>query len=1404
MRDELRESQAQAGNVPRAFDVFLSHNGRDKPVVERIARRLRDGGIEPWLDIWHLTPGGRWQEELAAGLAASRACAVFIGSHDLGNWELQELGVALDRAAKERDFRLFPVLLPGLSEPFDPSALPPFLATRTWVDFREGWDEPRRFQGLVNAVRGVPLGPAQPAARADDRPPYRGLETFDEEHADVFFGREGDVQRLLEKLKASRFLAVLGPSGSGKSSLVRAGLVPALRRGAVPGSETWQICLLRPGARPLTALAAQLAHVVPGGAMQRTLDGLAADERTLHLAVALTLADTAPSARVVLVVDQLEEAFTLARDETERERFLANLVYAASVPDGQAVVVTTMRADFYPRLAAYPEAAQLTAAHQALVAPLDEEGLRQAIEEPARRVGLELEEGLVDTILEDVEHQSGALPLLEHALLELWRRRRGTMLTLEAYRETGGVGGALARRADGVFSSFTPEQQEVARRTFLRLTQPGEGTEDTRRRARLGELASTPADSEEVDAVVRALVDARMLTTGGGGGGDQWVDVSHEALIRGWPRLRSWLDDDRAGLRVHRRLTEATEEWERLDRDAGTLFRGARLVEAVEWRRRNEDVLNPLERDFLDASAASAKREQRQAQRRVRWTIAGMTLALLLIGAGALVAVHQRSIAAEQRDEAVSAANVARAANAVDGDPIAAVRLALDAVDAKRTPDATRALRQAVGAARLRKTLVGNGSKLWAADATADGTRAVTADDRGLVRIWDLKRGRVVHVLRGHHGPVYAADLSRDGRFVVTGGDDGTVRIWNASSGKQIRVLHERGPVHAAAFSPDGSRVVSGGVDRLARIWRTSDGRLLRSLRGNTKWIEDAAFSRDGHEVATAGGDGATRVWDTATGRLLGTIRSSSFAASVAFGPGDLLATGDDAGLIRVRGAAASVLRGHADTVWGLDFDGDGRLLASASGDRSARLWELDTGQTIATLGPHPSVVLSATFTDRGRLAVDGGRGWRRTPVGRRGGAAAGSPARPGRRGRRDRGRGRDGRGRDGRRGRNRSGLDREGKPAQAVRRSRSGRSRRDLLRRQDRRRGRRRRHGAALARRPTGDGPRAPRGRRTRRGVLARRSDPRDGRCRPPGPALGRRRRGTGRGSARSCERRRRRVQPGRATARVGRRERAARRVGRARAPPRARPARAAAVLPLGRVCARRTHRGRDGRRRRARWPTSSVAAGSRPPTPTRAPSRASPSHPTARRSSRRRSTGTRTSGTRPRRRLSRRCVRPADRSTARRSSPTAASSSAGARGRSSTGATRAVTARSSTGSRRDACRRRSDGAADAVARLTLPRSSGTLARGDGGMRRCGSQGRLLQRHQCWPWSGWGCCRARSSAAHRPPERARPPFRSFRCSLPALATSPSATPGTWTSATAPMTRARTLTAFTTSSPAPP
>ncbi len=501
---------------PPHFAVFLSHNSRDKPAVEWLAEKLKRAGVEPWLDKWCLTPGGNWQDELAAGLRGSSACAVFVGSNGLGDWVREELGVALDRAAKDRAFRLFLVLLPGLPEPFDSSTLPPFLSTRTWVDLRSGIEEPRGFQALVNAIKGVPLGPPTPVAPRDDVCPYRGLQAFDEEHAEFYFGREKDIQRVVEKLKATRFLAVLGASGSGKSSLVRAGVIPALRNGVLPDSHTWAIRVLTPGAHPVTAIAAHLLRLYPQGSMQTTLDGMSADQRTLHLAVELALAGHQPTERVVWVIDQFEEVFTLCRDENERAQFLANLLYAAAIPDGRCVVALTMRADFYPKCATYPELSTRIAAQQFLVSPMDADGLRQAIEEPARHVGLEFEEGLVATILDDVMNQPGALPLLEHALLELWERRRGQMLTLEAYRESGGVEGAIAKCADAVYGAFSPEQQAVARRIMLRLTQPGEGTEDTRRRAEMSELITRADEAAEVESVVRTLVDARLLTTSGG------------------------------------------------------------------------------------------------------------------------------------------------------------------------------------------------------------------------------------------------------------------------------------------------------------------------------------------------------------------------------------------------------------------------------------------------------------------------------------------------------------------------------------------------------------------------------------------------------------------------------------------------------------------------------------------------------------------------------------------------------------------------------------------------------------------------------------------------------------------------------------------------------------------------
>lgn len=511
-------AEADSTASARRFDVFLSHNSRDKPAVERIAQRLRSMGIEPWLDIWCLSPGGNWQDELGVGLRACAACAVFVGPHGLGDWVREELHVALDRAAKDRGFRVFLVLLPTIEEPFDATRLPPFLATRTWVDLRNGIENSLGLQRLVNAIKGVAPGPGDSVARQNDVCPYRGLRPFDEEHAEYFFGRERDVQRLVERLKGARFLAVLGPSGSGKSSLVRAGLIPALRAAALPGSESWAIRVLTPGANPLTALAAQAVRLAPARAMQATLDQLRSDPRSLHLALSLALVERPPGECVVWVVDQFEELFTLCHDDAERTAFLANVLYAAAIPGGRAIVVLTMRADFYPRCAAHADLAGLMGSNQFLVSAMDAEGLRQSIEQPAWRVGLEFEQGLTETILDDVASQPGALPLLEHALLELWQRRRGRMLTLEAYRESGGVQGAIAQRAEAIFKAFSTDEQAAARRILLRLTQPGEGTEDTRRRAPMSEFVARAADTSAVDRVVQALVDARLLTLSGQAG----------------------------------------------------------------------------------------------------------------------------------------------------------------------------------------------------------------------------------------------------------------------------------------------------------------------------------------------------------------------------------------------------------------------------------------------------------------------------------------------------------------------------------------------------------------------------------------------------------------------------------------------------------------------------------------------------------------------------------------------------------------------------------------------------------------------------------------------------------------------------------------------------------------------
>jgi len=519
--------------------------------------------------------------------------------------------------------------------------MPTFLAATTWVEFHNSLDDPTAFHRLICGIRGIEPGPELGQAIYEGQCPYRGLRVFDVDDAPFFFGREALVQWLLNELRpavesqqVNRFLAIVGFSGSGKSSVARAGVSGAIRRDDISASSRWPVAICRPGSDPLESLAVALSsavNVAQGApALAELIVEFEKNEKTLHLIARQSLRENAPATRLVVVVDQFEEVFTLCRKDELREALIRNVLYAAKVAQGRTHVILTMRADFYGKCAVNAELAAAFSDHHVLVGPMTDDELRRAIERPTQLVGCELEAGLVDLLVQDVRRQPGALPLLQYALLELWNKREGRRLTVKAYQEIGKLEGALQRRADATLKAFSQDEQELCRRTFLRLTQPGEGTEDTKRRVSMQELLSLSGKSNAEEDIIQKLADASLLTTEGDlTRSDAFVEVAHEALIRGWPRLRQWLDEDRAALRLHHRISEVAQEWQRSNKEEGMLYRGARLAQAQEWRERNEAEPNLIEREFLDASIAERQKLERQQRQRQR----------LLVGAAVLFAV---------------------------------------------------------------------------------------------------------------------------------------------------------------------------------------------------------------------------------------------------------------------------------------------------------------------------------------------------------------------------------------------------------------------------------------------------------------------------------------------------------------------------------------------------------------------------------------------------------------------------------------------------------------------------------------------------------------------------------------------------------------------------------------------
>ncbi|MEV4129163.1 hypothetical protein, partial [Nocardia sp. NPDC049707] len=840
--------------------------------------------------------------------------------------------------------------------------------------------------------------------------PYRGLGWFGEHDAPLFFGRDPAITDVLHQLcevfAEPRIVAVGGVSGSGKSSLMRAGVLPRIRSGAVdglPGADRWPpFVVFSPGNSPLDDLAGATASAT--GMDAATLRRELRHDPTGFAATAAQATTVSPGAppdsgrRLLVVVDQFERIFTQCTDPSQREGFVAALHAAATTPQTEtgtppALVVLVVRSDFEARCAELEGLAEAIR-HRCLLTSMTERQLRLAITEPAKTAGARVEDELTEQLLREVRAATripsntpaaasgaGVLPLVSDALDRAWRQRAGDSLTAADYDRVGGIDRAVARSAQRTYDDLTPERQMVARKVFTRLTIAGPDGTDTADRARRSDLTTTAEETADVETVLEAFAAERLLTLG-----DDSVEISHEVLLGTWPLLRDeWLADTRADRAVRTRLRNAAGVWDEHGHDNSYLFTGNVLDTTTATAARigtepdRHTPLTDLEHRFLTASTRAARRRARQ-RRAFTATLVLLVVALTVVAG---VAIQQTRKSDEQRRIAVAQNLISRSQLLYTTDPYGSRVAALAAWRIHESDETFHAIRNAASNPRTAK-LTGHTNSVTSVAFSPDGHMLATGGYDGTVRLWDpVTQKQIGEPLTGPTSGLFSVAFSPDGHMLATGGFDGTVRLWDPVTRQQIgEPLTIHTDISSVTFSPDSHTLATSIGDGTVRLWDlVTRQQIGEPLTGHTDRVFSVAFSPDGHTLATGSDDSTVRLWDPVTQKQIGeplTGHTDSVSA-VAFSPdGHTLATGSDDDTVRLwdpvtRHSIGEPLTGHTSGIFSVAFSRDGHSLATGGRDGTVRLWDPVTRHPIGEpLTGHANSVISVAFSPDGHTLATG------------------------------------------------------------------------------------------------------------------------------------------------------------------------------------------------------------------------------------------------------------------------------------------------------------------------------------------------------------------------------------------------------------------------------------------------